>query len=147
MRSNQCKMKFVVGTTLILMVLGWLAYGGIQESKTYYVTVSELPGFKDAYQRRYRVAGDMVPDSLRRVASHVEFRIEQGGKTLTVAYIGSEPLPDTLRDRAQVVADGRYQPDGTFRAQAVQAKCASKYESVASKSNRDRGNSTVSDRN
>lgn len=147
MRSNQRKWKFLVGTALILMVLGWLAYGGIQESKTYYITVSELPTSKDAYQRRYRVAGDMVPDSIRRVGSHVEFRIEQGGRTLTVAYIGSEPLPDTLRDGAQVVADGRYQPDGTFRAQAVQAKCASKYESVASKGNRDRGISAVSVRN
>jgi cytochrome c-type biogenesis protein CcmE len=141
MRTNQSQIKFVIGTTLILMVLGWLAYGGIQESKTYYVTVSELQGTKDAYQRRYRVAGDVAPDSVRRVGSHVEFRLEQGGKTLPIVYIGTEPLPDTLRDGAQAVADGRYQPDGSFRAQAVQAKCASKYEAVASKADKGRGNS------
>jgi cytochrome c-type biogenesis protein CcmE len=140
MRSNQGKLKFVIGITLILMVLGWLAYGGIQESKTYYVTVSELQATKDAYQRRYRVAGEVAPDSIRRVGSHVEFRLEQGGKTLPVVYVGTEPLPDTLRDRAQAVADGRYQPDGSFRAQAVQAKCASKYEAVASKADTGGGN-------
>jgi len=140
MRSNRSQMKFVIGITLILMVLGWLAYGGIQESKTYYVTVSELQATKDAYQRRYRVAGEVAPDSVHRVGSHVEFRLEHEGKTMPVVYVGTEPLPDTLRDGAQAVADGRYQPDGSFRAQAVQAKCASKYEAEAPKANSVRGN-------
>jgi cytochrome c-type biogenesis protein CcmE len=139
MRSKHNQMKFAIGITLILLVLGWLAYGGIQESKTYYVTVSELQATKDAYQRRYRVAGEVAPDSIRRVGSHVEFRLAHDGKTLPVVYVGTEPLPDTLRDGAQAVADGRYQPDGSFRAQAVQAKCASKYEAAEAKADTGRG--------
>ncbi|OYT68461.1 MAG: cytochrome c biogenesis protein CcmE, partial [Chloracidobacterium sp. CP2_5A] len=39
-----------------------------------------------------------------------------------------DPLPDTFRDGAQALADGRMQPDGTFHANRIQAKCASKYE-------------------
>lgn len=130
MRSNQRQTKFVIGVVLILIVLGWLAYAGIQESKTYYVTVAELKASPDSYHRRYRVAGDVVPGSIHRIDSHIEFQLEQGGKTLPVVYTGTEPLPDTLRDKAQAVADGRYQQDGNFRAETVQAKCASKYEAA-----------------
>ena len=47
---------------------------------------------------------------------------------MTVAYAGTDPLPDTFRDGAQALADGRLDPDGVFRAGKIQAKCASKYE-------------------
>jgi cytochrome c-type biogenesis protein CcmE len=47
---------------------------------------------------------------------------------LKVAYLGTEPLPDTFRDRAEALADGKLGRDGTFHAQKIQAKCASKYE-------------------
>jgi len=129
MKSKQA--KFWIGSAVILIVVGWLGYQGVQESKTYYVTVSELHAKPDAGQRRYRVAGDVVPGSIRRVTgSRVEFRLEQGGQSLPVVYTGTEPLPDTLRDGAQAVADGRYRPEGSFEAQTVQAKCASKYEAA-----------------
>ena len=52
------------------------------------------------------------------------------GEGLKVRYIGRAPLPDTLVDRAQAVAEGTLQPDGTFEASLVQAKCASKYEAA-----------------
>jgi cytochrome c-type biogenesis protein CcmE len=45
-----------------------------------------------------------------------------------VVYNGSEPLPDTFRDGAQALADGKLGADRVFQASAIQAKCASKYE-------------------
>lgn len=132
MRSKKIQVKFIVGIGLILGVLAWLAYGGIQESKTYYVTVSELKSIREPIHRRYRVAGDVVPGTVHRVGTRVEFQLQQGGQTLPVVYVGTEPLPDTLRDKAQAVADGSYQADGHFQAQTIQAKCASKYEAVSS---------------
>jgi cytochrome c-type biogenesis protein CcmE len=47
---------------------------------------------------------------------------------LKVAYTGADPLPDTFRDGAQALADGKLDKDGVFRAAKIQAKCASKYE-------------------
>ena len=43
-------------------------------------------------------------------------------------YTGIDPLPDTFKDNAQALADGKLGPDGVFHASKVQAKCASKYE-------------------
>ena len=45
-----------------------------------------------------------------------------------VVYTGSDALPDTFRDNAQALADGRLGPDGVFQANSIHAKCASKYE-------------------
>jgi cytochrome c-type biogenesis protein CcmE len=122
---------FKFGSLMIIIVgtLVWLAVGGVNETKTYYKTVSELEQMKDtAKAQRLRVAGDVEPGSIFRRGKEVEFVMTQDAKKLKVVYNGTEPLPDTFRDRAQAVADGRLGDDGIFRASRIQAKCASKYE-------------------
>ena len=52
----------------------------------------------------------------------------QDNEQLKVAYTGTDPLPDTFKDGAQALADGKLDQDGVFRAAKIQAKCASKYE-------------------
>ena len=71
----------------------------------------------------------MVPGSIVRRAGVVEFQISQDEDVLIVRYVGKDPLPDTLVDRAQALAEGHYR-DGSFEASMIQAKCASKYEAA-----------------
>lgn len=121
--------KFGVLITLIIGTLAWLAVGGVSEGKAYYKTIPELQAMGgDAMNKRLRVAGDVEKGSIRRDGKDVHFTIFQESKKLNVLYTGTEPLPDTFRDGAQAVADGRLQADGSFHANKVQAKCASKYE-------------------
>jgi cytochrome c-type biogenesis protein CcmE len=55
-------LKFGSVTVLILLSLGYLAYTGVQDSKSYYVTIKELNGMgNEAYAKRLRVAGNVVP--------------------------------------------------------------------------------------
>ena len=129
MRQRRKKWQFGAGVVIILSTIAWLGYSGIQESKTYYVTVSELLSSPAAEHRRFRVAGDVASGSIRRAVGRVEFQLQQGAELVPVIYTGVDPLPDTLVDGAQAIADGRYE-DGTFHAEAVQAKCASKYEAM-----------------
>ena len=49
-----------------------------------------------------------------------------------MVYSGLDPLPDTFRDGAQALAEGKMDRDGTFHATNIQAKCASKYEAKPS---------------
>ncbi|MCZ2152137.1 MAG: cytochrome c maturation protein CcmE [Bryobacterales bacterium] len=122
-------LKFGAIMTVIVGTLVWLAVGGVSDSKSYYKTVAELEKMNPATRsERLRVAGDVQPGSIVRRGREVEFVLTQEAKTLKVVYSGSEPLPDTFRDRAQAVADGRLGNDGVFRASRIQAKCASKYE-------------------
>lgn len=121
--------KFVVLVGVIIGSLVWLALGGISESKTYYKTVAELQQMGDrALDKRLRVAGDVEEGSIVRTGRQVRFILRQDQLRLPVIYEGVEPLPDTFRDGAQALADGRMSEDGVFRASKIQAKCASKYE-------------------
>jgi cytochrome c-type biogenesis protein CcmE len=81
-----------------------------------------------AYGQRLRVAGDVASGSIQHVGKQVLVRAQAGQDTLKVAYTGTDPLPDTFRDGAQALADGRMGRDGVFHASKIQAKCASKYE-------------------
>jgi len=49
-------------TAVIVLALGYLAYTGVQESKSYYVTIKELHTMgPSAYTKRLRVAGNVQP--------------------------------------------------------------------------------------
>ena len=121
-------MKFGAVTVVILVALGYLAYTGVQESKSYYVTISELRGMGDkAFTKRLRVAGNVQPGSIKRKGTQVEFVLVEQGQTLSVVYNGTEAPPDTFKDDSQALADGSFGRDGVFHAKGLQAKCASKY--------------------
>ena len=122
-------LKFGLLMVLIVGALVWLGVGGVKDTKTYYKTIPELQQMGAAAQNeRLRVGGDVQPGSIVKAGSVVTFILCQGPQTLKVVYSGSDPLPDTFRDNAQALADGRLGADGVFEAKKIQAKCASKYE-------------------
>ena len=124
------KFKFIAGTFLILGSVLWLAISGFEEGKAYYQTVSELKTMGSRAEGiRLRVGGTVVPGSIVRREGAVEFKISQDDNVLAVRYVGTDPLPDTLVDHAEALAEGHYQ-SGSFEASMVQAKCASKYEAA-----------------
>ncbi len=121
--------KFGALVAVIVGTLVWLAAGGIGETKTYYRTVAELDNLgPDAQNQRMRIAGDVEAGSIARSGKQVAFTLVQDKKKLKVVYTGTDPLPDTFRDGAQALADGRMGQDRVFHASQIQAKCASKYE-------------------
>ena len=121
--------KFGFLMALIVGSLVWLAVGGVADTKTYYKTIPELQQMgKDAQNHKLRVGGDVQPGSILKSGAQTSFVLHQGATTLNVVYSGSDPLPDTFRDNAQALADGRLGADGVFQANKIQAKCASKYE-------------------
>jgi cytochrome c-type biogenesis protein CcmE len=127
----QKQLKFGIGISVIVVAMGFLAWLGYGESKTYYHTIAELQTLQGrALRQRMRVGGTVAPDSIHRFSGRVDFVLEGEGKTLPVSYIGSDPLPDTFVDKAQALVEGSPNSDGRFMAEHVQAKCASKYEAA-----------------
>ena len=121
-------LKFILAGVLIVATISWLAISGQRDTKSYYVTISELNAMgSKAYSRNLRVAGNVQPGSINRSGPNAEFTLIEQGKTLRVDYTGSEPPPDTFKDDAQALAIGTFGRDGTFHATQLQAKCASKY--------------------
>ena len=121
--------NFAVLMVLIVGALVWLAAGGISDTKTYYKTIAELQQMGgSAHGQRLRVGGAVRPGSIVKNGAQVTFTLHQDNKLLNVVYTGNDPLPDTFKDNAEALADGRMGPDGVFAASKIQAKCASKYE-------------------
>lgn len=127
--QKQAKFGIGVGVIVVSMaVLAWLGYG---ESKTYYHTIAELQTLQGAARsHRLRVGGTVEPGSIRRLSGRVDFVLEGEGKSLPVSYVGSDPLPDTFVDKSQALVEGSLATNGSFVAEQVQAKCASKYEAA-----------------
>ncbi len=129
--SNQGSkyLRFGIAITVIILAMAYLAYTGVQESKSYYVTVKELHAQDNGkfYHKHLRLVGNVQPGSIHQVGTSADFVLEDKGETQKVSYKGSEPPPDTFKDNAQALAIGEYGPDGVFHAKEVQAKCASKY--------------------
>src|SRR5438270_13341253 len=105
--------RFGVAIAVIVLALGYLAFTGVQESKSYYVTIGELKAMDNsAYSKRLRVAGNVAPGSITRRGTHLEFQLVEdttavpanvavgarGKQTLRVEYSGTEAPPDTFKD-------------------------------------------------
>jgi cytochrome c-type biogenesis protein CcmE len=121
-------LRFGIAIAVIVGALSYLAFTGVRDTKSYYVTIKELQGMgSDAHAKRLRVAGQVVPGSIRHQGTGADFQIDEQGLKLQVAYRGMEPPPDTFKDNAQALVEGSYGTDGVFHANQIQAKCASKY--------------------
>ena len=131
LRTVQRRVKFGVGIGVIVVSMAFLAWLGYGESKTYYHTIAELPGLQgEARSHRLRVGGTVEPGSIHRSQGRVDFVLQGEGKSLPVSYVGSDPLPDTFVDKSQALVEGSLAKNGSFVAEQVQAKCASKYEAA-----------------
>jgi cytochrome c-type biogenesis protein CcmE len=119
--------RFGIAITIIVLTLSYLAYTGVQESKSYYMTIAELRKDANATTKRLRVAGTVLPGSIRRQGTTVEFVLVENDQQLPVIYKGTEAPPDTFKDDSQALVEGKFHQDGIFRANHLQAKCASKY--------------------
>jgi cytochrome c-type biogenesis protein CcmE len=125
------QVKFGVGIGVIVASMGFLAWLGYGESKTYYHTIAELESLKGSEKtQRMRLGGTVAAGSIRHLSGRIDFVLEGEGKTLPISYIGTDPLPDTFVDKSQALVEGRPGPEGRFVAEVVQAKCASKYEAA-----------------
>jgi cytochrome c-type biogenesis protein CcmE len=123
--------KFLAGSGIIVITLLALAYVGFTQSKTYYHTITELSTLQGAsLHQRMRVSGNVRAGTIERLGDRVNFVLTEQGKDLPVSYVGRDPLPDTFKDGAQALVEGKMMPDNRFQAEQVQAKCASKYEAA-----------------
>jgi cytochrome c-type biogenesis protein CcmE len=116
---------------LVLGLAGLAAFLGLgisafQGSVVYYLTPTEA---LDATGEDIRVSGTVVPGSIvfDSARGTVSFLVTDGTTDMPVVFEGA--APDTLKDEAEAVAEGVVQPDGTFQAVRLFARCASKFES------------------
>ncbi|MGH9750528.1 MAG: cytochrome c maturation protein CcmE [Candidatus Polarisedimenticolia bacterium] len=128
--SQRIDRKFIVAVSMLLAGLAVLFGVGLRGSLVYYLTVSEFldPARRTDLGDHFRVNGNVVPGSIVQPASGLgaRFMMTDGRSSLPVVY--AKETPDTFVDGSEVVVEGSLQPDGSFAATMLLAKCPSKYE-------------------
>ncbi len=92
---------------------------------------------KELLNREMRIHGYLKPNSTKRLVGRLDYRFEitdksglsgsgEGSRSIEVRYRGV--LPDTFRDRAELVIEGKLVRPNFFEAHTVLAKCPTKYK-------------------
>ena len=102
------------------VALGLVLYA-LRETITYFKTPSDIAAAALAPGQRFRLGGLVADGSVKRgEGTDIEFAVTDTLKTIKVVYRGV--LPDLFREGQGIVAEGRLDPDGRFRADTVLAK-------------------------
>jgi cytochrome c-type biogenesis protein CcmE len=105
-----------------LGVVTALVLSAFQENLVFFFTPTEVVANKAPQGRTFRIGGMVEQGSVKRQADGVtvQFTVTDTAKTIPVVFQGA--LPDLFREGKGVVAQGRLDPDGVFRASEVLAK-------------------------
>jgi len=123
------KIKPLIVSCVIFLVIGYLIYAGLRDTMTYYLTVSEvLAGTTEVGNEPIRVGGIVSPSSVQWDPKDLKlsFTLEEKDSSLEVNYQGV--VPDSFKPGIEVVLEGIYSGNGQFKATTIMPKCASKYE-------------------
>lgn len=127
---KQKKVRFLVGSLLIVGAIGYLITMGISNTSQYFFTVDELLSQNVSYAGSgLKVKGNVVNGSIQRDPNdylNVKFFIEEKDSSLKVTYQGV--TPDMFADGREVVVEGTMGKDGVFHANTLLTSCPSKYE-------------------
>jgi cytochrome c-type biogenesis protein CcmE len=134
--SQQKKSKVLpalITLAVILGGLGYLFYSSAGEAFEYYKHVDEVMSEPGRWTGKHlQVHGFVVPDSIQkrldREHQQIEYKFKaiNCGSEVEVRYAGT--VPDTFKDRAEVVVKGTLASAGQFNATEISAKCPSKYQ-------------------
>ena len=128
------KIKFAVGSFLIVGAITYLISTSISQTSMYFVTVDELASKGISYSNtEVKVKGNVVKGSINRSPKDyllVNFAIKDKenkdqSKYLKVQYKGI--TPDMFQDEGEVVVEGVIK-NGIFHANTLLTSCPSKYE-------------------
>jgi cytochrome c-type biogenesis protein CcmE len=121
MTRKQRRATLLLGGLVLLGIAGGLVLYALRETITYFKTPSDVVAANIPSQQRFRLGGLVAKGTVKRgQGTEVEFGVTDTLKTITVVYKGI--LPDLFREGQGVVAEGKLEGDGRFRADSVLAK-------------------------
>ncbi|MCY4190435.1 MAG: cytochrome c maturation protein CcmE [Rhodospirillaceae bacterium] len=122
MRPKRRRMAFLgLGLVLLATAVG-LVLAALGDGVTFFFTPSKVAEKKVPAGQQFRLGGLVAQGSRKMLKDGltVSFRVTDCIKSLPVVYTGV--LPDLFREGQGVVAIGRLEPSGVFRAETVLAK-------------------------
>ncbi len=128
-RVKDVKKRYLLGGGVLLTVTAYLIYLSFGIFGSYSVTVSDFfAKGTELHDTNVRVAGEIADSPVDWSAEDLElkFTITEGGDSMAVIYQGTKP--SGFKSGSNILVEGRYHPDGIFRASQLILKCPTKYE-------------------
>ena len=122
MKPRTKRAAAIVGGLAVLGIAAALVLNAFQSNLVFFFTPTQVADNEAPRDRAFRIGGLVEAGSVIRDkdALTVRFRVTDTAKTIPVVYSGI--LPDLFREGKGVVAQGRLEAGGTFRASEVLAK-------------------------
>jgi len=120
MKPRHRRAALIVAGIAVLGIATALVLSAFRQNMVFFFTPSDVVAHKAPADRLFRIGGLVENGSLHREGVRVTFRVTDTANTIAVAYDGI--LPDLFREGKGVVAQGRIEPGGVFRASEVLAK-------------------------
>ncbi len=96
---------------LVLLALGYIVFGGLDDNLVYYLTpreaVDQRADFPDG--ERFRLGGLVADGSIVETSDGVAFTVVEDGTSIDVEHTGTPP--QLFRDNVGVVVEGAWQGD------------------------------------
>ena len=122
MKPRHKRLAAIVGGVALIGAAAGLILYAFQSNLVFFLTPTQVASHEAPRDRTFRIGGLVEAGSVVREkdALTVRFNVTDTAKTIPVVYSGI--LPDLFREGKGVVAQGRLNADGTFRATEVLAK-------------------------
>lgn len=122
MKRKHRRLSIVVIAMLGLGASAALILTALEDNIVFFFSPTEVAENPPAAGRRLRIGGLVKEDSVRRLEDGITtaFVVTDLANDLQVSYRGV--LPDLFREGQGVVAEGTFDPQGTFLASEVLAK-------------------------
>jgi cytochrome c-type biogenesis protein CcmE len=132
------RLKLLIGAMVIAACVGYLIYGGIQETIVYFVTPSELHAKgTSAYGKALRLGGLVKEGSWNKEPGTLSHTFELGDATSTVKVAFRGIPPDLFGEGRGALVEGSYGPDGVFQAKTILAKHSEDYKAADDHASKD----------
>ena len=106
----------IIGLTIVL-----------SNNVVYFRTVSEaVASRKSDGDNRFRIAGEVVPGTVRETKTGVKFEITDGKKTAEIVHVGDPP--SLFKAGAPVVCEGHWGTSTAFASDRIMIRHGSEYE-------------------
>ena len=121
------RIKFLGGGAVIAAALAYMIYAGVTQSAVYFVTPSEIQAAPVA-GKSYRLGGLVTRGSVKWEPRTLDlsFTLTDGKATVPVRHQGT--APDLFGEGRGAVVEGRWSPEGYFKATLILAKHSEEYK-------------------
>ncbi len=120
MTLKQKRLALILGGLAILALATTLVLTALKDNLAFFFTPSQIKASEAPINRTFRIGGMVETGSVKRDGVNVSFKVTDTAQVVNVTYTGI--LPDLFREGKGVVAQGKLDSDGVFRAKEVLAK-------------------------